>query len=242
CQPKNEDYYHGQNSCYDSNSIGFDQSQPQQYTINHPISNAHNDALISQTMLNEQMTQLKSVVEMFCQFVQKKREEKRIEEEHAAKAQNWKLPVCYEDDDDEECSNSLQDNIISELPPCVAVTPTEPLDSLIMEDEHLDTILATESNEFIKSGVENLISIPSESEGIPEHMRDVPSHDNSLPLDVSKDTIEDLSESNEEFSSTDDDSFSFDKIDYVEASPLDYELLRGDGDCYPGSRRDRSIK
>nr|GFB16938.1 hypothetical protein [Tanacetum cinerariifolium] len=27
----------------------------------------------------------------------------------------------------------------------------------------------------------------------------------------------DLSESNEEFSSTDDDSFSFDKIDYVEA-------------------------
>nr|GEX53742.1 hypothetical protein [Tanacetum cinerariifolium] len=37
---------------------------------------------------------------------------------------------------------------------------------------------------------------------------------NSPPLDVSKDTIEDLSESNEEFSSTDDDSYSFDKIDY----------------------------
>nr|GFD35430.1 hypothetical protein [Tanacetum cinerariifolium] len=33
------------------------------------------------------------------------------------------------------------------------------------------------------------------------------------------------SESNEEFSSTDDDSFSFDKIDYVEASPLDSELV-----------------
>nr|GFD50408.1 hypothetical protein [Tanacetum cinerariifolium] len=29
-----------------------------------------------------------------------------------------------------------------------------------MEDEHLDTILATESDEFIKSGVENLIPIP----------------------------------------------------------------------------------
>nr|GEY96018.1 hypothetical protein [Tanacetum cinerariifolium] len=28
-----------------------------------------------------------------------------------------KLPVCYDDDDDEESSNSLEDNIISELPP-----------------------------------------------------------------------------------------------------------------------------
>nr|GFB86386.1 hypothetical protein [Tanacetum cinerariifolium] len=56
-------------------------------------------------------------------------------------------------------------------------------------------------------------------------MCDVPSHDNSPPLDVSKDTIEDLFESNEEFSSTDDDSFSFDNIDYVEASPLNSELV-----------------
>nr|GFB18978.1 hypothetical protein [Tanacetum cinerariifolium] len=39
-----------------------------------------------------------------------------------------------------------------------------------MRDEHLDTIPAMELNEFIKSGVKNLISIPSESEGIPEHM------------------------------------------------------------------------
>nr|GEX18013.1 hypothetical protein [Tanacetum cinerariifolium] len=56
-------------------------------------------------------------------------------------------------------------------------------------------------------------------------MCDVPSHDNSPPLDVSKDQIEDLSESNEEFSSIDDDSFSIDKIDYVEASPPDSELV-----------------
>ncbi|GKC27493.1 hypothetical protein Tco_1034787 [Tanacetum coccineum] len=33
-----------------------------------------------------------------------------------------------------------------------------------MEDEHLDTILATESDELIKSNVENLVPIPSESE------------------------------------------------------------------------------
>nr|GEW85847.1 reverse transcriptase domain-containing protein [Tanacetum cinerariifolium] len=64
-----------------------------------------------------------------------------------------------------------------------------------------------------------------ESEGIPEHMCDVHSHDNSPPLDVSKDQIEDFSESNNEFSSIDDDSFSIDDIDYVEASPPDSELV-----------------
>nr|GFD27386.1 hypothetical protein [Tanacetum cinerariifolium] len=126
----------------------------------------------------------------------------------------------------------LDDNIISGLPPFSAITPDEPVlsteepnNSLSMANEHLDTIPATESDEFIKSSVENLISIPSESEGIPDHMCDVPSHDNSSPLDVSKDTIEDLSESNKEFSSTDDDSFSLDNIDYVEASPPDSELI-----------------
>nr|GFA98940.1 hypothetical protein [Tanacetum cinerariifolium] len=81
------------------------------------------------------------------------------------------------------------------------------------------------SDEVIKSSVENLIPIPSESEGIPKHMCDVPSHDNSLPLDISKDQFEDFSESNDDFSSIDNDSFSFDKIDYVEASPPDFELV-----------------
>nr|GFA26798.1 hypothetical protein [Tanacetum cinerariifolium] len=142
------------------------------------------------------------------------------------------LPVCYDDDDDEERSDSLDDNIISGLPPFSAITPNEPVlsteepgNSLSMGDEHLDTIPATESDEFIKSSVKDLIPIPSESEGIPEHKCDVSFHDNSPPLDVSKDQFEDFSESNEEFSSTDDGSFSFDKIDYVEASPLDYELV-----------------
>nr|GEZ39096.1 hypothetical protein [Tanacetum cinerariifolium] len=85
--------------------------------------------------------------------------------------------------------------------------------------------LGHDLDKFIKYGVENLILIPSESEGIPKHMCDVPSHDTSPPLDVSKDQIQDFSESNEEFSSTDDESFSFDKIDYVEASPPDFELV-----------------
>nr|GFA32727.1 hypothetical protein [Tanacetum cinerariifolium] len=73
---------------------------------------------------------------------------------------------------DVESSNSLEDNMISELPLCVAVTPTEPVDSLNMGDEHLNTIPATESDEFIKSCVENLVPNPSESEG--ENGCDVP--------------------------------------------------------------------
>nr|GEZ43238.1 hypothetical protein [Tanacetum cinerariifolium] len=110
--------------------------------------------------------------EIFCQSVQKKQEEKRIKEEQMAKAQSWKFPVCYDDDDDEESSNPLEDNIISELPSYSAVTPTEPIDSLSMGDEHLNTIPATKSDKFIKSCVENLIPNPSESEG--ENECDVP--------------------------------------------------------------------
>nr|GFB79120.1 hypothetical protein [Tanacetum cinerariifolium] len=118
------------------------------------------------------MTQLTSLCELACQLVQKNLEEKQLEEEQAAKAQCWKLPVCYDDDDDEEGYNSLNGNIISELSPYSAVTPTEPVDSLIIEDGHLNTIPAKELDEFIKSCVENLVPNPSESEG--ENECDVP--------------------------------------------------------------------
>ncbi|GKF96506.1 hypothetical protein Tco_0289241, partial [Tanacetum coccineum] len=43
-----------------------------------------------------------------------------------------------------------------------------------MGDEHLDTIPATESDEVIKSSVENLVPIPSEFEGISDDSCDVP--------------------------------------------------------------------
>ncbi|GJR89560.1 hypothetical protein Tco_0213571 [Tanacetum coccineum] len=141
----------------------------------------------------------------------------------------WKIPICYDDDDDEESSIPLKDIIISGLPPCVAITPVlsteEPVDSLIMEDEHLDTIPATESDEVIKSSVEDLVPIPSESKDIPDKMCDVPFRNNSSPLDISKDQFEGFSDSNDDSTSIDDDSFSIDDIDYVEASPPDSELV-----------------
>ncbi|GJW98866.1 hypothetical protein Tco_0180674 [Tanacetum coccineum] len=77
--------------------------------------------------------------------------------------------------------------------------------SLSMGDEHLDTIPATESDEVIKSSVEDLVPIPSESEGIPDAMIVVNSDDDN--------------------SSSDDDSPYGENIDYVDASPPDVEIV-----------------
>ncbi|GKE37688.1 hypothetical protein Tco_1461093, partial [Tanacetum coccineum] len=64
-----------------------------------------------------------------------------------------------------------------------AITPDlpteEPDNSLSMGDEHLSTILETESDKLIKSSVKNLVPIPSESNGISEDIYDVPSCDNN---------------------------------------------------------------
>ncbi|GJX28255.1 hypothetical protein Tco_0236334 [Tanacetum coccineum] len=140
----NEDYYHEQNSCYDPNSFGFDQFQPSQYTVNHPIFNAQNSLLNSQNeFLNSQnklMEQMTSMCDMVGQFIQKKEEEKRIEEEQAAKDRYWKIPVCYDDDDDEESSIPLKDIIIlsglflqSLLHRDTSINDSQKIDSLLDE-------------------------------------------------------------------------------------------------------------
>ncbi|GJU89390.1 hypothetical protein Tco_1301813 [Tanacetum coccineum] len=65
-----------------------------------------------------------------------------------------------------------------------AITPDSPkTDSLIIEDEHLDTIPETESDEFIKSSVEDLFLNPSESED--ERECDVPDCDDSQTTNFS---------------------------------------------------------
>nr|GEZ71388.1 hypothetical protein [Tanacetum cinerariifolium] len=130
---------------------------------------------------------------------------------------SWNHPAFYNYDDDDD-----KDYTIAITP----VLPTEePVDSLIMEDEHLDTISATELDEVIKSSVEDLIPIPSESEGIPDNMCDVPFRDNSSPLDISKEQFEDFFDSNDDSTLIDDDSFSIDDIDYVEALPPHSEFI-----------------
>ncbi|GKF37036.1 hypothetical protein Tco_0113794, partial [Tanacetum coccineum] len=96
----------------------------------------------------------------------RKKEKELLQQEQAAyvrTSQRFNF-IYYDDDDDEESSIPLSD-VIFELTICVAITPVlsteEPVDSLIMEDEHLDTIPVMESDEVIKSSVEDLIIINS---------------------------------------------------------------------------------
>nr|GEV61094.1 hypothetical protein [Tanacetum cinerariifolium] len=76
----------------------------------------------------------------------------------------WSRHAFYDNDDDDDVDYTT------------AITPVlstkEPVDSLSMGDEHLDTILATELDEVIKSSVENLVPIPSESKGILDTIND----------------------------------------------------------------------
>ncbi|GJT29695.1 hypothetical protein Tco_0909970 [Tanacetum coccineum] len=69
----------------------------------------------------------------------------------------------------DENSNQLkqEEDIISELPLTVAITPDLPItDSLIMEKEHLNTIPEMESDEENESSVKDLNLTPSELEDL----------------------------------------------------------------------------
>nr|GEZ17910.1 hypothetical protein [Tanacetum cinerariifolium] len=226
CQPMNQNFYN-------SNSFGFDQSQPPQFLVIHQppqeMSIQEMEDLMQQYLdemkhlINSEYHDEIKIDELKGNFnsmsIEINKKEKLLQLEQVANLSTYPSKhfnsFCYDDDDDE-------DYTIAVIP---SLSTEEPDNSLSMGDEHLDTIPVTESNEFIKSSVENLIPIPSESEGIPDNMYDVPFHDNSPPLDVSKDQFEDFSNSNDEFSSTDDDSFSIDNVEYVKASPPDSGLV-----------------
>nr|GEW79669.1 reverse transcriptase domain-containing protein [Tanacetum cinerariifolium] len=75
------------------------------------------------------------------------------------------------------------------------------------KDEHLDTIPSTESDEFIKSSVENLVPNPSKSKG--EHECDVPACDDFTTFSNL------LFDADNDFSSNSSIIFSSLKIDYL---------------------------
>nr|GFC04088.1 hypothetical protein [Tanacetum cinerariifolium] len=103
----------------------------------------------------------KDMQELFCKL---SNDVQNIHEELAEyiNTLSWNRPAFYDDDD---------------VDYTIAITPvlsTEEHDnSLSMGDKHLDTIPTTESDEVIKSSVEDLVLIPSESKGIPDTMCDV---------------------------------------------------------------------
>ncbi|GKA03860.1 hypothetical protein Tco_0676641 [Tanacetum coccineum] len=102
-----------------------------------------------------------------------------------------------------------------------AITPDLPIpDSLIMEDEHLDTIPVTESANTIKSSVEDLVPTPSESADLSdgESKCDVPINDDSPESHFS--TFDNpLFDSNDDFSS-DDEKFFLIKKDLDVVIPI----------------------
>ncbi|GKG14141.1 hypothetical protein Tco_0353741, partial [Tanacetum coccineum] len=120
----------------------------------------------------------------------------------------WNRPTFYDNDNDEY-------TIIYSKPK--AITPDlpieEPVDSLIIEDEHLDTI----------PSIENLVPIPSEFKGISEDTCDVPVCEDPSTFDALNDHSEILSDSNNEGTSSDDDSYK--NIKYIEALPLNLEIV-----------------
>nr|GEY38508.1 hypothetical protein [Tanacetum cinerariifolium] len=215
CQLTNQNYYN-------SNSLGFDQTQPSQSPVIHPppqetsieIFHDHKNVINSvQTFLRkfnrysffetpkvlllawDRVVEIKDALgtkqykpediqELFRQLLN---DVQNIHEELAEyiNTPGWIRPAFYDDDDDDDMNYTI------------AITPflstEETKNSLSMGDEHLDTILAMESDEVIKSSVEELVLIPSESE--------------------------------DDVSSSDDDSLYNENIEYVEASPHDSELI-----------------
>ncbi|GKA45345.1 hypothetical protein Tco_0738141 [Tanacetum coccineum] len=109
-----------------------------------------------------------------------RKKEKAYEDEKYAAACRYMLSVTCDDEDD-----YIPLAITTDLP------IQEPNNSLNMGDEHLDTIPATESDEVIKSSVENLVPIPSEFEGISNNTCDVPNCDDNR-VNVESELVESL--------------------------------------------------
>ncbi|GJR82879.1 hypothetical protein Tco_0153664 [Tanacetum coccineum] len=109
-----------------------------------------------------------------------RKKEKAYEDEKYAAACRYMLSVTCDDEDD-----YIPLAITTDLP------IEEPDNSLKMGDEHLDTIPATESDEVIKSSVENLVPIPSEFEGISDDSCNVPNYDDNR-VNVESDLVDSL--------------------------------------------------
>ncbi|GJX36730.1 hypothetical protein Tco_0248287, partial [Tanacetum coccineum] len=177
CQPMNQNFYN-------SNSFGFDQSQPPQFPVIHQppqetsveILQAKEDLMISiETFLKKfNRISFRETPKVLMQAWDKFLEIKHAQSEEVQELLNKLL------EDVQNISEELAEFINSpswsrpafylddDEEYTIAITPDlpteEPDNSLSMGDEHLDTIPATESDEVIKSSVEILVPTPSDSE------------------------------------------------------------------------------
>nr|GEV16281.1 hypothetical protein [Tanacetum cinerariifolium] len=124
----------------------------------------------------------------------------------------------YDEHDNYEESTIPLNESISQVPPSIAFTPIlpteDPDDSLIMGDKEHDTILEKESDEFIKSSVEDFVPIPSKFEDTSKSDRECDLHacDDLSPIEVPEGKFMTFSNplfnSYDEFTSSDNESLS----------------------------------
>ncbi|GKG34608.1 hypothetical protein Tco_0437304, partial [Tanacetum coccineum] len=138
-------------------------------------------------MIITMQSAVKIVTQQHEQVVQKE------QEEQATFTLYWKIPII--DDDDDEYTIQYREYLKNSSNAITSyLTTEEPDNSLSMGDEHLSTISETESDEIIKSSAEDLVPIPSDSEGISNDTCNVPFCDNSPPFDVLNDHFENFSD------------------------------------------------
>ncbi|GKC79185.1 hypothetical protein Tco_1129959 [Tanacetum coccineum] len=174
---------------------------------------SHNDMIDSR---NELLKTMQSLGEMLRQ-----QEQAANLSTHTPEPLRCFNSICYDDDDDDDDDDDEEstiplNEIISQIPPFIAITPVLPTmdleDSLIMRDEDLRTIPEKESDKVIKSSVKDLVPIPSESEDTIDNDSecDLPFCDDSSPLDVLRDNSVTFSnplfDSNDDFTSSNDES------------------------------------
>nr|GEV78289.1 hypothetical protein [Tanacetum cinerariifolium] len=167
----NQNFYEP-NLCYNSISSGFNQFQPPQFPVIHQPPHE-----MSEEMLQARENLMESIQTFLKKFNRISFRETAKELAEYINLPSWNCLAFY-DDDDGDFSTPMSEIYKSSL---TAITPDLPItDTLIMEDDHLDTIPEMESNELIKSSVDNLVPNPSKSEDLSD--------------DLSKDLFEDLSD------------------------------------------------
>ncbi|GJT67797.1 hypothetical protein Tco_1019277 [Tanacetum coccineum] len=144
--------------------------------------------------------------ELYCIHNNEKQEVKNIVEQ--ATRRRTRITKCLKNFKVIHKESTIPLNKTPQISLVNAIThdlPTEePEYSLSMGDKHLDTISETESDKVIKSSVENLVLIPSESEDFSDNESecDMPIYDDFTTFSNP------LFDSNDDFTSSDDKSLS----------------------------------
>ncbi|GJU76947.1 hypothetical protein Tco_1274017 [Tanacetum coccineum] len=240
CQPMNQNFYN-------SNSSGFDQFQPPHYSDVHQPP--------KEISIEELKTMMQSYCEIMSQRREQEAillQEQAVEEkqellaEEQADNPSEPSPVSYFYNVDYDIISTQSTTYTIHLTKKLfleevkriqqilkrtsfdAITPDFSItDSLSMGDEHLSTIPETKSDELIKSSVENLVPTPSESEDLSKDLSDIESECDVPVCDNFTTFSNHLFDADDDFSSSDDESFSDeDVLKEIYSNPLfDEEII-----------------